>query len=767
MNRGFFFIVFLCTIYGMSVGNSYATIPNADTPESLLKKGRSLLQQGSFAQAAVELQKAANLCRTPAHESLKTKILFNLATAYQETGNFQSAINTLLTAQSILEKTRDDARLAQTYSLLSDVYLMTGNFKTAEAFIKTAVERIHNLNQPGILAGILNNLGNVNMVMKAYPEAIEAYEECMNIADELGLRVLKAKAMINRVHAFFMERKYQKAASELDSIIQFIMDLPDSLFKASALVSSGILAVRITDRFDSPDTHLIQQAFRVLSNATTLSDHHNNQRVTSLAYGYLGKLYENEKQYDAAMRLTRSAVFYAQQQDAPDILYRWQWQQGRLFKALDQPDRAISVYRHAVQNLQSVRRNFTLGFQLTPNSFRESIGPVYYELAELLINKAESCQNQKEQAFFLLEARNTIELLKTAELKDYFQDECVTELQSKVKSLDQLSGHTAVIYPVPLAERLVLLLTLPDGIRQFNVQIEAKTLDQTVDTFRYQLQNRINHRYIKNSKKLYSWLIRPLEKALTEQHIDTLIIVPDGKLRTIPFAALHSGKQFLIDRYAVSVIPGLTLTESRGLDKTDFHFLINGLSKGVQGFSPLPNVPHEIENIKDLASNKIFLDRDFSPNAMEQEMRSIPYSVVHIASHGQFKSDPRETFILTFDDKLRMDQLSRFIRFSRFRDKPVELLTLSACETAVGDDRAALGLAGVAVKAGARSALATLWFVDDAATSILITDFYKELRNPEMTKAKALQNAQKKLLKKRKFRHPFYWAPYLLIGNWL
>jgi len=153
---------------------------------------------------------------------------------------------------------------------------------------------------------------------------------------------------------------------------------------------------------------------------------------------------------------------------------------------------------------------------------------------------------------------------------------------------------------------------------------------------------------------------------------------------------------------------------------------------------------------------------------VDKEFAVDNYSIVHIASHGHFDSDAAKTFVLTYDGKLSLDELERMIRPSQIRDKPVELLTLSACQTAAGDDRAALGLAGIAVKAGARSAFATLWFVDDEASTMLVGDFYSDLHNlPGISKAKALQKAQVKLLADPRYGHPCYWAPYLIIGNWL
>ena len=192
-----------------------------------------------------------------------------------------------------------------------------------------------------------------------------------------------------------------------------------------------------------------------------------------------------------------------------------------------------------------------------------------------------------------------------------------------------------------------------------------------------------------------------------------------------------------------------------------------GLSESVQGFPPLPNVIREVSAIQKLYGGKLLLNDQFRVAKMEKELKEELFTILHIASHGTLEKDVRNSFILAFDDKITMDRLSQLVGLFQFRESPLELLTLSACETAAGDDRAALGLAGVAIKAGARSALATLWFIDDAATSELVGEFYRQLRDPSLSKAVALQRAQLHILQDPERQHPSYWAPFLLINNWL
>jgi len=191
------------------------------------------------------------------------------------------------------------------------------------------------------------------------------------------------------------------------------------------------------------------------------------------------------------------------------------------------------------------------------------------------------------------------------------------------------------------------------------------------------------------------------------------------------------------------------------------------LTQAVQGFPGLPYVADELLAVRGIYGGQLLLDKNFLLGSLEQELKKEPYSMIHVATHGQFGGSGGATFILAFKEKFSMDRLGEFIGLLRFRDEPLDLLTLSACETATGDDRAALGLAGVAVRAGARSALATLWHINDPASYELIAEFYRQLRNPTISRAGALQAAQLKLLGDIRYDHPGYWAPFLMINNWL
>src|SRR5256712_2366701 len=211
--------------------------------------------------------------------------------------------------------------------------------------------------------------------------------------------------------------------------------------------------------------------------------------------------------------------------------------------------------------------------------------------------------------------------------------------------------------------------------------------------------------------------------------------------------------------------PGLSLVEPQPIKRGKVRLLLNDLSKPVQGFAALNFVAGELHSIEPLYPSETLLNEGFTLAKLNRKLTDEQYSIVHIAWHGQFDRDVRKTFVLTYDSKLTLNDLEALIRPGQYRGRPVELLVLSACQTAAGDDRAALGLAGVAVKAGARSALATLWYINDQASSDLVAEFYRQLQDPAVSRAKALQRAQVKLLSNWRYEHPGYWSPFLLLNN--
>ena len=238
-------------------------------------------------------------------------------------------------------------------------------------------------------------------------------------------------------------------------------------------------------------------------------------------------------------------------------------------------------------------------------------------------------------------------------------------------------------------------------------------------------------------------------------------------MRGIPVAALHDGEQYLIEKYAIALTPGLQLLASQSLATDSLKTIAGGITQSRQGFNALPNVQTEVEEVADLVPSEILLDERFTRDRLQQQIASLPYPVVHLATHGQFSSRAEDTFLLTWNDRINVKNLDRLLQNRFTQDTPIELLILSACQSAAGDNRAALGLAGVAIRSGARSTVATLWSIQDDSTARLISQFYRELTTPQTSKAEALRKAQLSLLQSEEYQHPFYWSAFILLGNWL
>lgn len=627
---------------------------------------------------------------------------------------------------------------------------------------------------------------NKQEIKKALSQLEKHFADFANQARDDLKKVLSQMRQLPNSHL-------NQASTLLKTALFKVRKLPDSYAKGFQLLVLGQLALKIQDIFPQKPCD-IRCIYDIFTDASKLAEQHN-QRLIADATGYMGQIYKRARRYPEALQLTKKTILFLQeaiykrnigmpqfQKSFFDLLYFWEWQRGHILQANQDMKGAEKAYEQALIHLYSIQKGLIQSQRDTQNFFRDRIRPVYYDLADLLLQQA-AVDNlpEKEKQQFLHKAINTIERLKKHELQDYYyrfecpsffvkvpfaQKDCEPTLpQSDRMMFSGLDKQTFLFYPIFLKERTELLLRLPNGkIIQKTVNVEADIINKVVVQFQYYIQIDKDSTYVTQSKQLYHWLIAPIRDKLKED--STLVIVPNGTLHMIPMAALHDGQGFLVKNFALATIPSLEMTRSGRRTEQYTSISLNGVSDGVQGFPPLSHVLNEIEGIdQEFYNKKILLNQEFSREAFKQALQ-FPYAIVHVASHGQFDRDPTKTFVLTHDDKLSMDVLAQLLASNEFRRQPVDLLSLSACETAVGDERAAFGLAGIAVKTGVRSALASLWFVNDKSTAELMVEFYQQWQSPNsnLSKVQALRKAQEQLLIKY---HPVRWAPFLLIGNWL
>jgi|CXWL01.1.fsa_nt_gi CHAT domain-containing protein len=779
-------------------------------------------QAGNFGEAALAWTEAASIHEQDNAPHEQVQALIHLGYTLQQIGQHHKAIVALQPGRRIAEEGHATGLLAASLGQLGKANAALGNDSIAIRLFTEALTLARTEERSPLVAVLLNDLGNTLATQGNASEAISAYMESTILARGTGQSTLSMTALINAAMASIDDGQVAQAKDRLELAYRQLNELPDSHDKAFGLLNlalgyedllpqispertllaqldpaalPGSRGIRLkpghmASSADAPRTaqqrndrsnlaiaplHVPtgsdQQYFRARSEqffreAAVMAARIVDPTAESYALGYLGQLYEQSRQFPEALNLTRRAVFAAQQVNAPESLYRWHWQTGRIMAATGKQEDAIKSYRLAVSAVQPIRHEFS-GYQGRRHSFRDSVGPIFFELADLLLKRAAVSKDPQQQQTLLIQARDTSELYKAAELQDYFKDECVKSARSRATTLGDIPKTAALIYPIILPDRLELLVNIAGTWKRAASPVSVGRLTDEVRAFRRTLQDRRTREYLSHGRQLYTWILKPLEQELAAAKIDTLVFIPDGPLRTIPMAALHDGQQFLINQFALAVTPGMDLTDLRPIDRTSVHMLSLGLTEAVQGFPALPNVQAEMDAVKAVYGGTSLIDRQFRVPAVQTELQDQQYSMVHIASHGLVGNEAKDSFLLAYDDKITMDQLSQLIGMFQFRKTSLDLLTLSACETAVGDDRAALGLAGMAVKAGARSALASLWFIDDEATSLLVTEFYKQLQNPSTSKAVALQRAQLKISSDPTHDHPSFWAPFLLINNWL
>jgi len=765
------FVVIPVALSGISGPAAAAATEDRANALTYIEHGVDAYRMGDLVEATRRWGEAIRLCRLAGDTSGEADVLARRGEAFQSLGQLEASAADFHQALRSAETLGDPVRLAALSGALGNVYFQAHDFSKARPRLERSLSLAEKARSPMILAATANNLGNLDLASDDVADAVAAYTESIEAASAAGNVPLEVTARINKARALLRQEHLSGAVTDLETALQRTSDLPATSDTAYSQIAIGRVAYQALGRSTRAArpklTTLGEAAFQ---RSLALADRLHDVRAGSLSDGYLAELYESEGRPGEAEVLTQRAIFLAQQIDASDLLYRWNWLDGRLARAAGKRDVAIEAYRRAVANLQAVRQDIPVDYTEGRSSFREILGPLYLELADLLLRAAADQPNAPDMPVMLGEARRTVEFLKTAEIRDYFKDQCLVPLESQkvTAAAAAQSSQTATLYPIVLPDRVELLVAVANEQYRVTAAINEATLTAKVRDLRRRLETLGTREFFGPAQDIYEWLIRPLEPFFQAHDVDTLIVVPDGPLRTVPFAALYDGKSFLIEHYAIATELGLTLMDPKPIARQPINALLSGLSKPTQGYPGLPFVGGELALLRRMAATSTVLeDESFSLKRVEDDLQAVPFSVVHIASHAEFSSDPAKTFILTYDGRLTLAELETSVKYRSSRDEPLELLTLSACQTAAGDDRAALGLAGVAIKAGARSAVASLWSINDEAASRVITVFYKSLQESNRSKAHALQLAQTALIHDKRFGHPGYWAPFLLIGNWL
>jgi CHAT domain-containing protein len=753
--------------------------------QSLNIQGQIQLERGRVQDAIATFEQTAKIFDQldTKDQLLQTKI--NQSRAWEALGLYPRACKILLAAFKqeskncevslealyILQNQQPSVTNVRAMNALGRVLRVLGQLDRSQELLFFSLDAATRLGMRQELAAIYLNLGNTIRAESNKPgltpeerdrfdrSALEYYARSDAARGaNTGASPLQIQARLNQLSLLVDRQNWSEARVLWRSIAPQVEEFPSN---RAGLYAKINLAQSLMKLANSPTTTpTFNEIDRILAGAIESANRLGDKRVQAYILGTQGRLYELAKQPAQAEILTTKALSLASGFEFPEISYQLLWQLGRIRKAEGNIEGAIELYTQAVNILSALRGDLVAVNPDVQFSFRESAEPVYRELVGLLLEEESPSQAK------LKLARQTVESLQLAELDNFFRDACA---DAKVKLIDDIDRTAAVIYPIILSDRLEVILSLPGKpLRHYSTHKSQAELETVFKRAKNSIRPAAFPRErLPPIQQVYDWLIRPAESDLIQNGTQTLVFVLDGYLRNLPMAILHDGKQFLIQKYSVAIAPGLQLLEPRPLREVQLKVFAAALSEARQGFSALPGVVREVEQISALLPTKELLNAQFVSRELQDRIQALSYPIVHLATHGQFSSNAADTFILTWDDRVNVKDFDRLLRLRNGDQKrPIELLVLSACETASGDSRAALGLAGAAIRSGARSTVGTLWQVNDESTSILMAEFYQQLAKSKISTAEALRNAQLLLLNNRQYQNPYFWAPFLLVGNW-
>ncbi len=686
----------------------------------------------------------------------------NRAIALRRQGFYAQALALLEQEVAVLGADEMLERQAIAWRQLGITQELLEQYNASQRTLEQSLAISRALNNPDQISATLLSLGNLAGVQGDYSQARSLHQQALEQDPKARL---KQRIMANQL-SFALADGEQIAVKYIANL--WLEELTSSVDNLQQLETQLNVAATLLRHQQS---ELIPNFLGFLQQNLEAAQAEGDPQVLAYALGHLGQAYEQSQQWENAQRFSEAALQLAQSRQDIFQEYQWAWQLGRIAGAewedsgdAQKRSQAQAAYQIAVQALQQLRGDLAT---VSPNlqfSFRNRVEPVYREYVSLLLPLPSHQTPTAIPAQDLQTALNTIEALKLAELDNFFQDAC---LQTTPRAIENLDRDAAVVYPIVLDDRIEVIFSHQGVLERHSVPVTPENFQLLIRDFRSSLVQRSRRDYQQLGEQLYDALIRPILSDRPKSQIQTLVFVPDKSLKNIPMSALFDGEEYLIEQFNVVVAPGLELLPGGSQATTQSKALLAGITKRHQGFPPLPYVRQEIEELQSLFPSEQLLDEGFTRETLTRSLRETETPIVHIATHGQFSSDASETFVLAWNEKIRLEELYELLQ-ARDRESltSTELLVLSACETAFGDEAAALGLAGVAVRAGARSTLASLWSVNDQSTALLMKTFYQQLSQGVANKSVALREAQLELLKHPSYRDPYYWSAFVLIGNW-
>lgn len=779
---------------------------------------------GQFAKALEEYDQAALYKREAKDDFGLATVLNNEAETYQKLGSRSEALRLYSEALAIRTRVKDQAGLALTYNDLGTFYIGLGQRRLALENLRKSLKYRGEIRDQQGYSETLGNLGAIHREEGDWSSALYCLRQAQTIQHKIDFPKMEATTLSDIGDIYIDQKRFKDAIAALQSARVMQAKLGDREGEALTLASLGKVYLDISDRGKAKTCltsalaidEAIQSKEGVARNLTTLSkleaDRHPDlaiwyaKRAVNTYQGLRKNIRFLSKETRASYRQVVSGVY----RRLADLLTRqgrileaekalWLLKDDELYRYLrgptDEPITSTIDYTPAEAKLDAEYELMTADLAKIAKDAELVQSHADADAARLktLITRLNDGEKKFQEFLNRFLAKASLHQDPSTKL------EKIRRSESIVDTLAQMPSGTVAVYAFTSPEGLRLLFFAPGVSVGRIVPLANVNLNNKIKAFRNALTDPLSDpRHL--AKEFYDWLVRPIEKDLAGSQATRIMWSLDGALRYLPIGALYDGQRFLIDKFDLSLFTPSAAAKLERNPPKEWRALAAGMSKPVKikdgmgnehDFPKLSGVPSELAEVcKTLDHSQELLDSDFTVSGFETALARKP-SLVHLATHYYFQpGDEANSFLLTGDGgQLRVTDAKNL---SSISFQGVSLLTLSACDTALGggDGAEVEGMSAVFQDKGAESVIATLWSVSDEATPYLMSTFYRQLRaHPDWSKLQALQAAQKTLLHGDdtalalggrshaiaggawpanfpRYSHPFYWAPFVLMGNW-
>ncbi|MBD2318761.1 CHAT domain-containing protein [Phormidium tenue] len=782
----------------------------------LLNIGFAYRRLGQFEKALNFYQQSLKIVQVTGERKIETSILNNIAGVYRSQGKYLQALEAYQASLEVSQQLNLTSQAATTLSNIGVVYKELGQLDNALRFQELALQKIQKLGDRQAESIFLSNIGSIYDDKGNLKQALSYYEKALAIHKELNDIPAQGITYNNIGEIYRLSKQNDLAISNYQKSLKILREIGDRSAEATSLSNLGLVYA---------DLKRYPEALDAYQQAAAIHRQLGERRGESIDLSNLGNLFASWQQPDLAILFYKQSVNIRESirkelrslsvadqktftgtvertyRDLANLLLK----QNRILEAQQVLD--LLKVQELDDYLQNVRGNVETakGIELLAPEQRfltdysaiqnRAIQAGKEQLDILKITQANRSSQQIQRLRELLDVQSQ----SSQQLNTYVQSPAVATILNQInqggdrsnalnleqftalqKTLQKMSQKTAIFYPLILEDRLELILVTANGdpIRR-TVAIKQEDLNSAIVDFRSDVRDPSSLDILDSSQRIYTWLIAPIAADLQKAGVQTIIYAPDGQLRYLPIAALYDGKQWLVERYAINTITAASLTNlsdrrrnsqplvlAGAFTSGKFIFDVNGQTFN---FSGLPFAGIEVDNlIAKLPNSTKLIDRDFNVKSTVAKFKQ--YNIIHLATHAAFViGKPEDSFVL-FGDGSRASLRD----VSTWSLQNVDLVILSACETGLGgtlgNGTEIMGFGYQMEYAGAKAAIASLWQVSDGGTQALMDAFYGILQDTKLTKAEVLAKSQRVLIntgKNSNFSHPYYWSPFIIIGNGL